>query len=174
MSIKNEIESIRKEKLGLNRHDTELILNTLMSVYKNKIVNENQEVMGYTLDIVFTNINGFNRLGDVKSIYQRWGDNFYIDFINSAFCKEVVNQDGDLFSDESEIFTTFTDLNKIKDISFSLKDLIVLCNENNINIKLFTKDDYSTMTTLEMKLYENFDPNENSINKYLSTVVVDK
>lgn len=72
MSIKNEIESIRKEKLGLNRHDTELILNTLMSVYKNKIVNENQEVMGYTLDIVFTNINGFNRLGDVKSIYQRW------------------------------------------------------------------------------------------------------
>lgn len=72
MSIKNEIESIRKEKLGLNRHDTELVLNTLMGVYKNKIVNENQEVMGYTLDIVFTNINGFNRLGDVKSIYQRW------------------------------------------------------------------------------------------------------
>lgn len=30
------------------------------------------------------------------------------------------------------------------------------------------------MTTLEMKLYENFDPNEDSINKYLSTVVVDK
>lgn len=30
------------------------------------------------------------------------------------------------------------------------------------------------MTTLEMKLYEIFDPNEDSINKYLSTVVVDK
>ena len=39
---------------------------------------------------------------------------------------------------------------------------------------LFTKDDYSTMTTLEMKLYKNFDPNEESINKYLSTVVANK
>ena len=171
MSIKNEIESIRKEKLGLNRHDTELILNTLMSVYKNKIVNENQEVMGYTLDIVFTNINGFNRLGDVKSIYQRWGDNFYIDFINSAFCKEVVNQDGDLFSDESEIFTTF---NKIKDISFSLKEMIDFCKYNNINVRLYAKDDYSTMTTIEIKPYENFNPSEDSINEYLSTIVIDK
>lgn len=174
MSIKNEIESIRKEKLGLNRHDTELILNTLMSVYKNKIVNENQEVMGYTLDIVFTNINGFNRLGDVKSIYQRWGDNFYIDFINSAFYKEVVNQDGDLFSNESEIFTTFTDLNKIKDISFSLKELIDFCKYNNINVRLYAKDDYSTMTTIEIKPYENFNPSEDSINEYLSTIVIDK
>lgn len=30
------------------------------------------------------------------------------------------------------------------------------------------------MTTIEMKLYENFNPDEDSINKYLSTVVVDK
>ena len=50
----------------------------------------------------------------------------------------------------------------------------MICNEKNINIKLVTKDDYSSMTILEMKFYENFVPNEDSINKYLSTVIVDK
>lgn len=39
-------------------------------------------------------------------------------------------------------------------------------------MKLFTNEDYSTMTTFEMKLYENFDLNEDSINKYLSTVII--
>ena len=45
-------------------------------------------------------------------------------------------------------------LGKTNNESFSLKNFITLCNEKNINIKLFTKED--------------------SINKYLSTVVVDK
>ena len=100
---------------------------------------------------------------------------FYIDLNNSVFCKEVINEDGDIICNDNCInLNNITELEKLNNISFSLKDLILLCNENNINIKLFTKDDYSTMTTLEMKLYENFDPNEDSINKYLSTVVVDK
>lgn len=175
MNVKNEIDNLRKDKLGLNNHDTELILNTIIDVYKSKIINENRNTIGYSIDIVIANMNGFNRLGDVKKINKKWGDIFYVDLNNSAFCKEVINEDGDIICNDKCInFNDITELKKINKVSFSLKDLITLCNEENINIKLFTKEDYSTMTTLEMKLYENFDPNEDSINKYLSTVIVEK
>lgn len=30
------------------------------------------------------------------------------------------------------------------------------------------------MTTIEIKPYENFNPSEDSINEYLSTIVIDK
>ena len=175
MNVKNEIDNLRKDKLGLNNHDTELILNTIIDVYKSKIINENRNTIGYGIDLVIANMNGLNRLGDVEKINQKWGDIFYIDLNNSTFCKEVINEDGDIiFSDNCINFNDITELEKINKVSFSLKDLITLCNEENINIKLFTKEDYSTMTTLEMKLYENFDSNEDSINKYLSTVIVEK
>lgn len=175
MNVKNEIDNLRKDKLGLNNHDTELVLNTIIDVYKSKIINENRNTIGYTIDIVIANMSGFNRLGDVKKINQKWGDIFYIDLNNSAFCKEVINEYGDIICNDNCInFNDITELEKINNVSFSLKDLITLCNEENINIKLFTKDDYSTTTTLEIKLYENFDPNEDSINKYLSTVIIDK
>lgn len=175
MNVKNEIDNLRKDKLGLNNHDTELILNTIIDVYKSKIINENRNTIGYSIDIVIANMNGFNRLGDVKKINKKWGDIFYVDLNNSAFCKEVINEDGDIICNDKCInFNDITELKKINKVSFSLKDLITLCNEENINIKLFTKEDYSTMTTLEMKLYENFDSNEDSINKYLSTVIVEK
>lgn len=175
MNIKNEIDNLRKDKLGLNNYDTKLIFNTIIDVYKSKIINENRNTIGYTIDLVIANMNGFNRLGDAEKINQKWGDIFYIDLNNSVFCKEVINEGGDIICNDNCInLNNITELEKLNNISFSLKDLILLCNENNINIKLFTKDDYSTMTTLEMKLYENFDPNEDSINKYLSTVVVDK
>lgn len=88
MSIKNEVDSIRKENLKLNKQDTKLVFETLMKVYKGKIVNEARNIMGYTLDVVVANMNGFNRLGNSQNIYQKWGDNFYIDFYNSVFCKE--------------------------------------------------------------------------------------
>ena len=175
MNIKNEIDNLRKEKLGLNDHNTKLVLNTIIDVYKSKIINENRNTIGYGIDLVIANMNGLNRLGDVEKINQKWGDIFYIDLNNSAFCKEVINEDGDIICNDNCInFNDIIELEKLNNVSFSLKDLITLCNEENINIKLFTKEDYSTMTTLEMKLYENFDPNEDSINKYLSTVIVDK
>lgn len=175
MNIKNEIDNLRKDKLELNNHDTELVLNTIIDVYKSKIINENRNTIGYTIDLVIANMNGFNRLGDVKKINQKWGDIFYIDLNNSVFCKEVISGDGDIICNDNCInFNDITELEKLNNVSYSLKDLITLCNEENINIKLFTKEDYSTMTTLEMKLYENFDPNEYSINKYLSTAIVDK
>ena len=42
MSIKNEVDIIRKENLKLNKKDTKLVFETLMKVYKSKIVNEQE------------------------------------------------------------------------------------------------------------------------------------
>lgn len=79
MNIKNEIDNLRKNKLGLNNHDTKLIFNTIIDVYKSKIINENRNTIGYTINLVIANMNGYNRLGDVENINQKWGDIFYID-----------------------------------------------------------------------------------------------
>ena len=72
MSIKNEVDIIRKENLKLNKKDTKLVFETLMKVYKSKIVNEARNIMGYTLDVVVANMNGFNRLGNSQNIYRKW------------------------------------------------------------------------------------------------------
>lgn len=42
MSIKNEVDIIRKENLKLNKKDTKLVFETLMKVYKSKIVYDRQ------------------------------------------------------------------------------------------------------------------------------------
>ena len=49
MSIKNEVDIIRKENLKLNKKDTKLVFETLMKVYKSKIVNEARNIMGLSL-----------------------------------------------------------------------------------------------------------------------------
>ena len=129
MSIKNEVDIIRKENLKLNKKDTKLVFETLMKVYKSKIVNEARNIMGYTLDVVVANMNGFNRLGNSQNIYQKWGDNFYIDFYNSVFCKEEVDENGDLVSNKSEAFSEINELDSIKNISFSLKEIIDILHD---------------------------------------------
>ena len=171
MNIKNEVDIIRKENLKLNKKDTKLVFETLMKVYKSKIVNEARNIMGYTLDVVVANMNGFNRLGNSQNIYQKWGDNFYIDFYNSVFCKEEVDENGDLVSNKSEAFSEINELDSIKNISFSLKEIILICKQNNIDIKLHTKDDYSTMTTLEIKPYEGHIQDDTNIDNYLMSVI---
>lgn len=52
--------------------------------------------------------------------------------------------------------------------------MIDFCKYNNINVRLYAKDDYSPMTTIEIKSYENFNPSGDSINEYLPTIVIDK
>lgn len=76
MNIKSEIDNLRKDKLGLNNYDTKLIFNTIIDVYKSKIINENRNTIGYTIDLVVANMNGFNRLGDAEKINQKWGRYF--------------------------------------------------------------------------------------------------
>lgn len=91
MNIKNEIDNLRKDKLGLNNHDTKLTFNTIIDVYKSKIINENRNTIGYITDFVIANMNGFNRLGDVEKINRKWGDIFYIRPVRYDFCLICLN-----------------------------------------------------------------------------------
>ena len=168
--IMQEIEELRKVKLGLDKIDTNLIFNKIISVCKSKILNEQKNVIGYTIDIVLTNMNGINKLGDIEHLYQRWGDIFYLDFNNSVFCKDEVDEESNIISNDSENFLDIKELLQIKDVALSLKEMIEICSENNINIKLFTKEDNSTETTIEIKPYVDFNLNEKSIKQYLSTL----
>lgn len=70
-NILDDITEIRKENFKLNKQDTKLVFETLIKVYKSKIVNEARNIMGYTLDVVVANMNGFNRLGNSQNIYQK-------------------------------------------------------------------------------------------------------
>ena len=115
-------------------------------------------------------MNGFNKLGDIEHLYQRWGDIFYLDFNNSVFCKDEVDDEGNIISDNNESFLNMKELFAIQNIALSLKEMIELCRKNDMNIKLFTKEDNSTETTVEIKPYEDFNPNEKSIKQYLSTL----
>lgn len=108
--------------------------------------------------------------GDIEHLYQRWGDIFYLDFNNSVFCKDEVDEESNIISNDSEKFLDIAELLQIKDIALSLKEMIELCSENNMNIKLFTKEDNSTETTIEIKPYVDFNLNEKSIKQYLSTL----
>lgn len=95
--------------------------NIFFIFYKSKIINENRNTIGYTIDLVIANMNDFNRLGDVKKINQKWGEIFYIDLNNSSFCKEVINEDGDIICNDNYInFNDITELEKLNNVSFSL------------------------------------------------------
>lgn len=171
MFIKSKIEDIRKDKFGLNKEDTNLIFDTIMNVYKTKIIDCSKEIIGYTLDIVIANFNGYNRLGNINEIYKIWGDKFYVDLNNSTFCKDQVNEDGDLeFNENPEEFSKIKELEKLKNISFSLSNFISLCKENNINIKIFAKDNLDTVTTIELKPYMKFNSQEKSTFDYINSL----
>lgn len=163
-----EIENLRKRKLGLTRQDTRLILETIMLCYKNKVVKEPRTVMGYTVDIVFTNMSGFNKLGKIETLYEKWGDKFFIDFNSSTFCKDEVDEDGNIFCDSLEYFKNISELKQIKNISFSLKEMIELCKKRNVKIKIIASKDLDS--TIEIVPYEIFDSSEKSINTYLKEI----
>lgn len=161
MSLNEDIEKIRKKKLGLDTLDTNKIYNDLLNYYKKNIIDKPREVRGYTIDIAISNMNNYSKLGKIESLYSIWGDNYYIDFNNSAFIQNNVNKDGDIESFEEIQFNDISELKEIKKISFSLKDIIELCKRSNINVKLFAKDDNNYITTLEIIPYEAFKLNNN-------------
>ena len=84
---------------------------------------------------------------------------------------KIFIENGDLVSNKSEAFSEINELDSIKNISFSLKEIILICKQNNIDIKLHTKDDYSTMTTLEIKPYEGHIQDDTNIDNYLMSVI---
>lgn len=57
-----------------------------------------------------------------KRLIKNGGDIFYIDLNNFVFCKEVINEDGDIICNDNCInLNNITELEKLNNISFSLK-----------------------------------------------------
>lgn len=168
--ITKNINEMRKQKLGLESQDTNKLFETIMNVYESKIIEEPREIMDYVIDITISNMNGFNKLGAIENIYDQWGDYFYIDLNNSAFAIESINKNGDIEINQTIEFSEIPQFSEIKDISFSLSDMIKLCKEHDLYVKLFsdsTQD--SDSTSIEIIPYKKFD-NENSIVIYLSSL----
>lgn len=170
MNFKEELEKVRKEKLGLDKTDTNKIFYTILKCYKELVLNAKRDVMGYSIGIVLSNMNYYNKLGKIEYLYEKWGDNFYIDMRNSVFLEMIVNSEGELESNNDVDFSNIKELNELESISFSLKELIELCKENNISIELFSQSESEPATCLEICPYEEYNPNENSINLYLNTI----
>ena len=170
MNFKEEIEKARREKLGLDKTDTNKIFNTILKYYKELILNAKRDVMGYSIGVVLSNMNYYNKLGKIEYLYEKWGDNFYVDMKNSVYLEMIVNSKGDLESNNDFEFSNIKELCELENISFSLKELIELCKENNISIKLYSQSDSEPATCLEIRPYEEYNPNENSVNLYLNTI----
>ena len=105
MGFKEEIEKARKEKLGLDKVDTKKVFDSILSVYKEKVIDAPRNIMGYTIDIVICNMNKYNKLGSKEYLYSEWGDNFYVDLNNSIFFEVEIDEDGDINNDnENELY----------------------------------------------------------------------
>lgn len=170
MNFKEELEKARKEKLGLDKVDTKKVFDDILKYYKEKVIDAPREVMGYSIDIAISNMNNFNKLGGLEYLYEEWGDNYFVDMKNSAFLEMTVNDDGNTEGDEQITFSDIDELKEVANISFSLVELINLCKEYNIRIRIYAKSDYDYMTSLEISPYESYNQNEDSIRTYLNTV----
>jgi len=170
MNFKEELEKERRAKLGLDKIDTKGIIDVILKYYKEQILNGKRELMGYSVGIVLSNMNYYNKLGTIEYLYEKWGDNFYIDMRNSAFLEMIVNEEGELESNNQVYFSEIKELNELESISFSLKEMINLCKEYNFSIKLFSQSEAEPATCLEICPYEEYNPNENSIVLYLNTI----
>ena len=172
MGFKEEIEKARKEKLGLDKVDTKKVFDSIMSVYKEKVIDAPRNIMGYTIDLVICNMNKYNKLGNKEYLYSEWGDNFYVDLNNSSFFEVEIDEDGDINHDnENELyFKDRSELKEIENISFSLKELISYCEKNNFKVRLCDNSPSNSPTTIEIEPYEPYNQNEKSINCYLKSI----
>lgn len=170
MNFNEKIQNERKKHLGLDKVDTEKVYTTIINCYKKKLIEAPREILGYSIDIVMCNMNYYNKLGDLKSLNNKWGDtNFYVDLRNSSFLEQGVDDEGNIESYDSIAFNDLKELKELEDMSYSLKEMIDLCKKDNFNIKIFadSKEDYET--TIEITPYQSFEEN-NSINVYLDTL----
>ena len=171
MNLKFEFDNERKKYLGLDECNTEKVYKTLIDYYKQKLLKAPRNIIGYSIDIVICNMNYYNKLGKLENLNKTWGDrNFYVDINNSALVEMIINKDGNMESSFTDMpFSKIKEFKDIDNISFSLKELIELCQKDNFNIKIYAKDSYDDQTTVEIESYMPFDMNE-SIEKYLETV----
>lgn len=167
-SLRAQIINERKTKLGLEKVDTKKIFDSIINYYRKKVTDAPRNIMGYSIDIAICNMNNYNKLGKIDNLYKEWGDNFFIDLNNSAFVELEVNNDGNTESYEGIDFKDVSELNEVKNISFSLREFINLCKESDIKIKIYAKEDYDHITTLEITPYESFNMDD-ELNCYLKS-----
>lgn len=165
-----EILKQRNEKFGLNNTDTSKILDNLLTIYVEMIFNAPQNVTSYTIHLIIKNANGLNKLGNIEDLYENWGDNYFLDYNNCLFLPYIVDTDGNLEIGNEIYFKNINKLIGIKDIAFSLSELIDICKSENIQIII-----YSENSTSENFIIIEIDPTKkyiehNSLNTYLNSI----
>lgn len=170
MNLRDEIINARKVKLGLTEKNTKKIFDLILQTYKETILDAPRNIMGYTIDLIICDMSGYNKLGGVERLYNDYKDIVYVDMNNSTYLKNEVDEDGNTVSDCSKRFKECSELEVLQNISFSIKEFIELCKENDIYVRLFAKDDYDTETALEIEVSRAFNDKEESILEYLKQV----
>lgn len=171
MDMRFDFEKERKQFLNLTECDTKRIYTKILETYKQNVIHAPRKVVGYAIDIVLCNMNGYNRLGKLQDLNNTWGDNnFYVDLNNSIFLELMVNSLGYIETGFGGLsFKDIAELKKnIGNISLSIKEIIDLCKEDDFAISICARDD-DTETTIEIEPYKKFNMNE-SIKKYLETL----
>ena len=168
--MNNKILDERKKYLGLTKVDTEKIYNEILEGYKQAIIKAPRDVFEYSIDIVLCNMNFYNKLGDLKKLNETWGDsNFFVDTTNSEYVKLYVDDEGNIDSDEGIYFKDAINIDEIKDISFSLKELTELCKKDNVFIRIYAREEENYETTVEIRPNKPFEMHD-SVKEYLETV----
>lgn len=170
MDFREEIKLERKKYLKLDKTDTKKIYNLIMDFYKEKLIVAPRNVVDYYIDIIVCNMNYYNKLGKIEELNERWGDsNFYVDLNNSVLVPSEVQEDGTIESSGNNIeFKENSKFQEIENISFSMKEMIDLCQKDNLCIRLCSKDD-EFESCVEIIPNRVFEMNED-IKKYLDTL----
>ena len=171
MSLKNEIIEERKKHLGLNEPNTKMIYDKIISYYKKIIVQAPRYIIGYVIDITICNMNNYNRLGKLDDLNRNWGDrNILVDLKNSVFLGQEVDEDSYIeSSDEGIRFSDISEFSDIENISFSIKEMIELCERDDFSIRIFTKDDSENPSAIEIEPHRKFEMTED-IKTYLNSL----
>lgn len=171
MSLKNEIIVERKKRFGLNEIDTKKIYDKIFSYYKQIIVKAPRNIIDYVIDITICNMNNYNKLGNLEDLNRNWGDkNIFVDLKNSVFLGQEVDEDSYIQSSDDRIcFSDISDFSDIENVSFSIKEMIELCEKDDFSIRIFTKDNSENPSAIEIEPHRRFEMTED-IKTYLDSL----
>jgi len=171
MNLKFEFENERKKHLGLTEFNTKKIYDIVISDYKKRLIKAPRKTIGFSIDLVLCNMNGYNKLGKLEELNKNWGDNnFYVDLNNSGLIELEINEEGNIESGFTDLpFKEIKEFKDIESISLSIKEIIELCQKDNFRIKLFAKGGYDDATTIEIEPYMSFEMDDN-LKKYLDSL----
>jgi len=128
-------------------------------------------IIDYVIDITICNMNQYNRLGKIEDLNRNWGDrNIFIDLKKTVFLGQEVDEESYIeSSDEGIYFSDISDFSDIENISFSIKEMIELCERDDFSIRIFTKDNSENPSAIEIEPHIRFEMTED-IKTYLDSV----